>query len=141
MKFEEVEVKQKAGVIPYVKTEDGIIMLFMKPSDPAYGGPHYQIAKGEVDPGETSLSAALREGEEELGLLPSNVKNIKKLVTERMTGMDGSYIITIYAAEVNSPDHFGKPHYETQSTKWVTAEEFRAVGRLNQLHVVQLLGA
>jgi predicted NUDIX family NTP pyrophosphohydrolase len=139
MKFGEVELKHKAGVIPYYTDEEGTHMLFMKPSNAKFGGSHYQIAKGNIDTGEDAQSAAMREGAEELGLAMSNVTKVTKLVTQRLTGLDETYIITVYAAEIRDPAAFSSPHYETGSVKWMTAEEFRASGRLSQLSIVQLL--
>jgi 8-oxo-dGTP pyrophosphatase MutT (NUDIX family) len=139
MKFDEVELRQKAGIIPYVRDEDGIKMLFMKPSNAAYGGSQFQIAKGNIDPGEDTKTAAIREGVEELGLRPANIVKLKKITSQRLTGLDETYIITVYAAEVADPTAFGSPHYETSKTKWMTADEFRATGRLSQVGIVQML--
>lgn len=69
----------RAGFLPYrIKDNYRIEFLFMKPSDPTFGGSHFQIAKGHVDPTDQSfLSAALRECEEELGVSPDQLENIK----------------------------------------------------------------
>jgi 8-oxo-dGTP pyrophosphatase MutT (NUDIX family) len=139
MKFDELKSVRKAGVIPYYHGEEGILMLFMKPSNPNYGGNKFQIAKGNIDPGEDAQTAALREGSEELGLIPSNIVKIEKMAEQSLTGDDGSYIITVYAAEVKDPGSFAKPHYETAATKWMTLDEFRAIGRLSHLSIVQRL--
>jgi 8-oxo-dGTP pyrophosphatase MutT (NUDIX family) len=139
MKFDEVEMRHKAGIIPYIHGEDGIKMLFMKPSNPKFGGSQFQIAKGNLDPGEDTLSAAIREGTEELGLVTTNIAKLSKLTTQRLTGQDETYIITVYAAEVKDESNFTLPHYETSDTKWMLMDEFRAVGRLSQVSIVQQL--
>ena len=52
MKINELALTSKAGVIPYYFNEQGnLMMMFMTPSNPAYGGNLYQIAKGRVDQG------------------------------------------------------------------------------------------
>lgn len=136
----EIEVKHKAGIIPYYKDEIGDIkMMFMKPSNAKFGGSQFQIAKGNIDPGEVPSQAALREGEEELGLQESNIYTMKKLTSQRITGMDETYLLSVFAVLVHDPEAFGKPHYETGSTTWMSVDEFRAVGRLNQLSIVQLM--
>ena len=66
------------GLIPWTVYHDSIIMMFMMPSDPKFGGSNYQIAKGRKESGETDLEAAIREASEELGLKPSNIESINK---------------------------------------------------------------
>jgi 8-oxo-dGTP pyrophosphatase MutT (NUDIX family) len=139
MKPIEVELKHKAGVIPYT-VEDGVLkMFFMKPSNAKFGGSQFQIAKGNIDPGESPDQAALREGVEELGLKLLNVMSLKKLTTQRITGLDETYMISVYAAKVRDPSNFSNPHYETKEVAWMTLDEYRATGRLNQLPIVQML--
>ena len=43
------EKVNRAGVIPFYLEEGEIKMLFMKPSDPKFGGKCFQIAKGNRD--------------------------------------------------------------------------------------------
>lgn len=130
----------KAGIIPFIKTEKGIEMLFMVTSNAKYGGPDPMIAKGHVDEGETPEQAAVREGGEELGLKPSNFAGSPFLVEDATTqGLDATYIMRILAVEVKSKTDFDKPHYETEYTVWMTAEEYARRGRKNQLGFVQLL--
>jgi len=139
MKFDELKSVRKAGIIPYYRDATGVKMLFMKPSDPKFGGSRFQIAKGNIDPGENAQTAAIREGVEELGLISSNITKIEKMVEQQLTGQDESYIITVYAAEVKDKEAFSKPHYETAATKWMSLDEFRAEGRLSHLSIVQRL--
>jgi 8-oxo-dGTP pyrophosphatase MutT (NUDIX family) len=139
MKFKQLAAVRKAGVIPYFRSKEGLVMLFMKPSNPKFGGDKFQIAKGNIDPGEDVQTAAIREGSEELGLVPSNIVKIEKMAEQRLTGTDSSYIITVYAAEVKDQSAFTKPHYETAATRWMSMDEFRAEGRLSHLSIVQRL--
>ncbi len=115
----------RGGVIPYYFDDDGQLwMLFMKPAMKKYGGDVYQLAKGKIEEGEDEEEGAFREAKEELGLFKPNTKNRNKL---------GTFMgrTTIYTAEVIDPDDdkFGKPHFETQNTKWMTPEMFQADGR------------
>jgi 8-oxo-dGTP pyrophosphatase MutT (NUDIX family) len=116
----------RAGMLPYI-VEDGVIrFLFMRPADPRFGGAEFQIAKGKVEDGENFLQAAIREASEELGLLPENCVNIMKL---------GDYLgrTAMFLAEVRDKHRFGVPHFETGETAWLSAGEFKTVGR--SLHI------
>ena len=137
MKIFEVALPTKAGVIPYFNGSNGIEMLFMIPSDPAYGGSDPQIAKGNVDDGETTQQAAMREGKEELGLLQSNVKLTTSVGTTVLTGLNETYNFSLFVAEVRNPRMLIGPHYETGKVLWLTIEEFKQTGRKEQLNFVQ----
>ena len=126
----------KAGFIPYFISDDLIYMLFMKPSDPDYGGTKFQIAKGRCDDENSEqdtslLDCALREAEEELGLLTEN------LIKETIKFVDEALGIAVYCGEVRNKDMFKEPHYETKETKWLTLEEFYNEGRLTHIPLVK----
>lgn len=72
---------ERAGLLPYRLSNNWKVeYLFMKPSDPTYGGSNFQIAKGHVDPTDASyLAAALRECEEELGVSADQFESIEKI--------------------------------------------------------------
>lgn len=112
----------RAGLIPYLKEGDEILMLFMKPSKPKYGGDVFQIAKGKQEPEEKIKDTAIREAQEELGLFTGNVTEVTRI---------GEFLgrTTIFIAEVEDQDAFGDPHFETSETKWMTLEEFLKEGR------------
>jgi 8-oxo-dGTP pyrophosphatase MutT (NUDIX family) len=114
--------KKRAGMIPYYVFQDGLKILTMKPSDPKYGGPDFQFAKGIIDPGETNEEAAVREATEELGIIPTNMKNIQFLGT--YTGNT-----FYYTCEVINPDALIPYHFETGDICWMTPEEFMDHGR------------
>ena len=97
-------------------------MLFMAPSDPKFGGPEMQCCKGKVEEGETILEAALREGFEELGLFRGNIKSYKQIPLELGK-------TTFFVAEIEDPELFGIPHFETGATKWLFLNEFLEQGR------------
>ena len=113
----------RAAIIPYVYDDNGDLqMMFMKPSDPMYGGDQFQIAKGHVDPGEEPDAAAIREGGEELGLNPANIRSIFHL---------GRYLkyTDVYCCEVIDQQDFGQFESETGEVTWMTVEQFAEVGR------------
>lgn len=131
---------KKAGIIPFIMTERGLEMLFMVSSNAAYGGPDPMISKGHVDEGESPDQAALREGNEELGLKTSNCVGAPFLVKDdTIQGLDDTYVMRILAVEVKNKTDFDKPHYETAHTVWMTLEEYQQKGRRSQLGFVQLL--
>lgn len=112
----------RAGVIPYYIKDNNIEMLFMKPSDPKFGGSDFQIAKGKKEDGESDEDAAFREASEELGLFKGNIIDKHDL---------GNFLgrTRIYIAEIKDKDMFGDPHFETGEVKWMTPEEFDKEGR------------
>ena len=127
----------KAGVLPYYMDGEGIAkMLFMQPSNPKYGGSSYQIAKGGIDPGEDELSAALREGEEELGLRGGNVVRTAKVTSETVSGLDETYKLTVFLAQIKDPAAFDTPHYETKRSAWLSQAEYARSGRSSQQSIV-----
>jgi len=116
----------RAGVIPYYEKDGEINMMFMKPTNPKYGGECYQISKGKREKGETDKEAAFREAQEELGLFRGNVIREHDL---------GNFLgrTRIFLAEIKDPNMFGDSDFETESVKWMSAEEFVKSGR--GLHV------
>lgn len=112
----------RSGILPYYIEENQIKMLFMRPSDPKFGGDTFQIAKGKHEDGETPKDAGLREGNEELGLFVGNINTLHEL---------GKFLgrTHIFVAKIGDPDMFGDPHHETGETRWMTPDEFHAEGR------------
>lgn len=142
MKLSEVNLpllkSGKAGIIPYIVEDSVVKMLFMKSSDSAYGGPDPMISKGHVDEGESFAEAAVREGEEELGLKKSNMDNSPFIAWKgELSGMDARYPFHVYAVRVKNKTDFGQFHYETESVHWLSAEEFAQTGRKSQNSIVQ----
>lgn len=132
MKSDAVVVR-KAGLIPYVYENGEPVFMFMVPSDPNFGGTKPAIAKGNIDPGESVLDAAIREAEEELGLVRSNIiRNTLRLV---WTGHKG-YSMTVFMCEVYSKENFVEPHFETGETHWLTSKQFAEEGKAWQISIV-----
>ena len=116
----------RAGIIPAIKIENVWHYLFMRPSDPKYGGDFFQIAKGRVDDTDSDfLHTAIREGQEELGLVPSNIRKIYYL---------GEFFgrTHLYVANVHSRDNFDSYTNETDAVAWMTSTQFMEEGR--ELH-------
>lgn len=127
----------RAGLVPYVINPDTkeFKMFFMKPSDPAFGGDddgiaRFQLAKGKVDDGESKQQTAVREAEEELGLIQSNIEGpIHHL---------GTYLgrTEMFFCKVNNQTLFNEPHYETGATAWMNEQEYNTHGRKLHQYVV-----
>lgn len=138
----------RAGTIPYVVEDGQVKMLFMKPSNPEFGGSlvetvhpdgsttsefvaKWQIAKGKIEEtDESTKAAALREAKEEVGLFIGNV-----LLTEEVGNFMGR--TTIFVVKVKDRDMFGSPGYETEDVAWLTEAEFLDIGRSLHVPVVQ----
>ena len=127
-------MKRKAGFIPYI-FENGILkFMFMVPSDENYGGLKPQIAKGEIDEGEDVFAAAIREAEEELGLIKTNIK--ENTIAELIYDEANDVRLDVFIGEIKDKSNFNKPHYETGSVHWLTYDEYVMVGKPVQLHLV-----
>lgn len=115
----------RAGVIPYFVDDDSTILyMFMKPSDPEYGGTDWQVAKGRFDDGEEDAQiVAIREGREELGLIEDNVKD------SLFTFVGEFRKMFVYTCEVIDKDKFDPFHYETGEVCWLSNDEYQAFGR------------
>lgn len=113
----------RAGLIPYIIENRTILMMFMKPSDPDFGGDKFQIAKGKVEEEDESyLQAAIREAKEEIGLFKGNV-----IKTEEVGTFMGR--TTVFVSKVRSKTMFGEPSFETGAVTWMTPEQFQLDGR------------
>jgi 8-oxo-dGTP pyrophosphatase MutT (NUDIX family) len=140
--FEETgyEKGPRAGMLPYIRGEDGAIQyLMMISSDPKFGGPRPMLSKGKIEGTENAWEAAMREAEEELGLVPFNIRNTTLLCDEhRVELYSCAYQLTLYMGEVIDRGYFEKWGDETAYTQWMTLEEFRAEGRRDHVKYVEL---
>jgi 8-oxo-dGTP pyrophosphatase MutT (NUDIX family) len=127
----------RAGIVPWRRVGDELVFLTMIPSDPMYGGPNPQIAKGVIDPGETPMIAAYREGEEELGLTHKavNMLSFIDLGTFRLTRLQ--YKVWVFAIELTNTAALVEPHYETSSVQWLSLGEFIRRGRADQHEIIK----
>ena len=123
-------MRTKVAFMPYY----GNKILVARSSNPMFGGPHFALEKGNVDPGENLQDAAVREAQEELGLkienmIPSTFKHLGNFKTF-------NYILSVYVCKVRDPNDFNEHDWEIAETKWMTWEEFRSVGREQHRPVV-----
>jgi 8-oxo-dGTP pyrophosphatase MutT (NUDIX family) len=116
--------RTKAGVLPYFIKNGAREFLFMVSSDPNFGGPDPMISKGNIGAGESPIQAALREGEEELGLKRTNIVDGTLVLgwAGDVSGLDERYRMEIYMCEVKSKTDFDTPHYETKETTWMDVD-------------------
>lgn len=128
---------QRVGIIPYIIEGEVVKMAFMIPSDAAYGGAEPQIAKGRIDGLEFPLTAAIREGKEELGLREENMLERPWVLNEQIVhGMNATYPLRVYGVRVRSKEDFDVPGYETSHVVWMSAIEFYAHGRKEHADLV-----
>jgi 8-oxo-dGTP pyrophosphatase MutT (NUDIX family) len=124
---------RRAALIPYLISPNGqLVMGFMVPSDSDFGGTAVQLAKGGIDPGETDLQAAMREGEEELGVSSAHYASAPHLVATSV----GNTPLVVYAVNILSGINLNEPHFETGRVVFLTAGEFYTIGRDWQRHAV-----
>lgn len=127
-------LSQKAGIIPFLA--DGRA-LFVVSSNVAYGGTDPAIAKGQIDRKEDSMEAAIREGEEELGLKKNNMAAQPWLCWSGMlSGLTATYPMDVYAVLVKNQNDFGKPDKETARTLWLTRSQFEIKGRKSHVQIM-----
>lgn len=123
---------ERAGLIPcFINADGDVEMMFMKPSDPQYGGSDYQIAKGKIEVGESQMETAIREAHEELGLKQDNI--IHTFYCGKFLGR--TYI---FASIVNNKEDFDPfMEDETESVIWMTMDRFAKEGRDIHIDVVK----
>lgn len=122
-----IEKIYRAGTVPYFINEDGKIeYLFQIVSDKRWAGPDPQISKGRMDEGEAPATTALREAQEELGLAPFNIKFETLSELGIRLGRTHFFYVEVYSKD---PDDFLEFEDETESTEWMTYEEFSYRGR------------
>lgn len=161
----EVEQVTKVGIIPFLPHAERQQWKFMlmKPhvelGHPAGTTPDYQIAKGtrrinmgggwcdmreddlkHADPVfyETLVETALREGREEIGLKPKNIRQLFDVGVFSITSArrGNSKPIHIFAAQMHTHDDFGVFESKTAEVVWMTAVEFASVGRPDHIHIL-----
>jgi 8-oxo-dGTP pyrophosphatase MutT (NUDIX family) len=155
---------QKAGMLPFIREEGEFYFYLMKPTAarPGMAPPKWQLCKGtrmyksnasgkwkDMRPGEHPDNAeiemlaatALREGHEELGLLPQSISKLFDVGTYRFssaqTGQDKH--MWMFAAEVPERDVFLPASHVAATTadrRWLSIDEFKVVGRDDHLYIL-----
>ena len=138
---QQYEKRSRAGLIPYMRGENGEpVFLMMVSSNPKFGGPRPMLSKGKIEMGEDALECAIREAEEELGLSRFNMIGDPKFLTEeRVVLRSGAYHLTVYTVEIRDRWDFGKWCDETEYTVWLTRNEFKEQGRRDHVKYVEML--
>ena len=144
----------KVGIVPFIINEGKIQIMAMKPiaENEKLGKPQFQIAKGtrrinvngswcdmRIDDlhfadesfHEPLLDTALREGKEEIGLKPINIKNIYDMgdfvFISASKGTKSP--LHLFAAEIIDINDFSEFEESTAETKWLSPEEFKELSR------------
>jgi 8-oxo-dGTP pyrophosphatase MutT (NUDIX family) len=135
------EKRSRAGLIPYLRGDDGVLRyLMMVSSDPKFGGPRPMISKGKIEDGETPIQGAIREAEEELGFKQRNIRGeYLPLFDGRQELFSGAYHLTVFGVEIQDRYDFDKWCDETEFTTWMTLESFRVKGRKDHVKFVEAL--
>jgi len=113
--------REKGGILPFYISNGNIEIMLIKPSNPAYGGSDYQMAKGRQDTGENIETTAKREGKEELGLKFSNVEDFFFVDSDIIK----DYKLTIYAVKVKNKDDFNKTDKEIKTRSWLNLKNIK----------------
>lgn len=127
----------RIAALPWYRVDDCIHVALMVPSNPAYGGTKPQLAKGLRDKeDEDDLAAALREGNEELGLLSGCVLRKGMRVCGPVRGDLAYFEMRTHIMEVTGPDAFGPFGYETGEVVLLPAAKALEQIRPNQRAVL-----
>lgn len=156
---------QKAGIVPFVREEEHYYFYLMKPTAarPGTPPPKWQLCKGtrmykspasgkwkDMRPGEkvrdmeveTLAATALREGHEELGLLPASILTLYDAGPYRFSSAQSGQdkYMWMFAAEVADRNIFLPASHVAATTAdrgWYSGEEFRVVGREDHLYILE----
>lgn len=133
------EKEPRAGLIPFLRCEDGQLRyLMMVASDPKFGGHRPMISKGKIEDGETALECAVREAEEELGFKMRNARGRVELIFDgRIELYSCAYHLTVFGVEIQDRYDFDKWCDETEYTEWLTLQEFKEKGRKDHVRFVE----
>jgi 8-oxo-dGTP pyrophosphatase MutT (NUDIX family) len=156
---------QKSGIIPFLREGDHMFFYVMKPTAarPGTPPPKWQLCKGtrmykspasgkwkDMRAGEkaenveieTLATTALREGHEELGLLPESIEKLFDLGPYRFssahTGAEKH--MWLFAAGLDDRNLFLPASHVAATTAdrgWFTLDEFRVVGREDHLYILE----
>ncbi len=110
-----IDFKECAMVIPYVKDENGKIteVFMIKSERPTSGAIFWEFPGGFFEPGETPEKGALRELQEEAGIIGEKILFLGKLNPERV--LFNKAEVHIFAAEVRMQKAQEEEHDQNES--------------------------
>nr|XP_003708020.1 PREDICTED: bis(5'-nucleosyl)-tetraphosphatase [asymmetrical] [Megachile rotundata] len=119
------------GFVVFRRIQGVIEYLLMQVS---YGKHHWTPPKGHVDPGESDMATALRETEEEAGLVADDFKIFEDAKQELKYDVNGKPKIVIYwLAELLNPNKPVRLSDEHQAFKWLPLEEACSVAEYEEM--------
>lgn len=128
---------RKAATIIYHKDNDRIEILLVKPSNPKFGGPDFQLPKGQIHEKETPEQTALRESKEEAGLVEDNILQMFYIGDYVTHGLDNSYILTVFGVEVKDKERFYLSDYEISDKGFFSLEKAQEIIRKEQKEILR----
>lgn len=147
----------KAGLVPFYKNKDGeLIVMLMISSDANFGGPKPMISKGGVEAGESLIRAAIREAEEELGLVPTNlivntmvflgktkhIRPINPIIARKLKISPKTteiVVLDVYGCQIKDRKNFVTPGFETKRAFWIKASDALTKIRKDHVQFIQRL--
>ncbi|NBX04345.1 MAG: NUDIX hydrolase [Alphaproteobacteria bacterium] len=153
------EAYTKAGVVPFMRGEDGLRFYAMKPraKRPDLPPPEFQLCKGtrmtqedgqwrdmrdgevSTELSETLAETALREAMEEIGLVLANVTALFDVggYDFASAASGKSKKMWLFATEVASAENFTDTEASTAERGWFTLDEFALVGRADHHEILR----
>lgn len=113
-KFEHKLPPKPGSVLILLYEENGRIRfpLIKRPEYPGAHGGQISLPGGKAELGEDPIETALREGEEEIGILPSSIKVIGRL--SEFFVIPSNFLVTPVVAATNDPPLFIPDPYEVE---------------------------
>lgn len=154
----------KVGILPFIReknTPDSMKILVMKPSseNELLGVPKFQIAKGtrrinmcgswcdmreddlryaDESFHEPLIATALREGSEEIGLKPKNIRILFDMggFTFISASKGTKKQMHLFVADIIDAKNFGRFESTTSETHWFTPKDFMTEGRPDHAAII-----
>jgi len=120
---EEIPVKSFsiAAFICRVVDDEAQYLIIKRSSRTLYGS--WQMVSGQVEPGENGVQAALREIEEETGLVPSNFYSANLCEQFYDTDYNVINLVPVFVAFVGNNSNVVLNENEHSDYKWISIEE------------------
>lgn len=121
---QEVPIKSFSIAAYICRIKHGICQHLIIQRTPGRLGETWQMISGLVEAGETAVQAALREIEEETGLIPERFYSANVLEGFYEIHNNCIALVPVFVGFV-SPDQQVRLSYEHQQFRWVTADEVK----------------